>query len=241
MTNKFSREGNINLTTVDEKDNFTNWMYGEIKPYLKGNILEVGSGLGTYSNKIIKDFKDSKIILSDIDSEYVEKLKNKYKDNRNVSTIKLDLSDPSDFNKIKSKINSVFALNVLEHIKKDILAFRNVYNLLEPGGRFIILVPAHKFLYNCIDRSIGHHRRYTKKNLKKRIARTDFLIEDLFYFNSASIVGWYINGNLLKKELVNENAVSLFNKIVPILKPTEKYVLRKKIGISLIAVLKKPK
>jgi hypothetical protein len=49
-----------------------------------------------------------------------------------------------------------------------------------------------------------------------------------------------VNGNILKKTILNENAVGLLNTLVPILRFGEKFIIRKKIGISLIAVLEKP-
>lgn len=239
MLKKYSKEGNKNLSIIDKFPNFTNWMYSEIKPYLTGDILEVGSGLGTYSEKIVKDFKNSKIILSDIDYKYLKELKVKFKHKKNITITKLDLSNFHDFKKLNQKLDSVFALNVLEHIEDDISTLNNIYKILRKKGKSIILVPAHKFLFNCIDSSIGHYRRYSKKEIIEKISKTKFKIKKIFYFNFLSIFGWYINGNILKKKIVNENAIGVLNKIVPFLKFFEKYILMKKIGISLIIILEK--
>ena len=38
--------GHENLSTMAKSYNFNEWMYKEIFPALKGDILEVGSGLG---------------------------------------------------------------------------------------------------------------------------------------------------------------------------------------------------
>lgn len=213
-------------------------MYGEVKPFLKGNILEVGSGVGTYSKKIIKDYSSNQIIFSDIDKEYVQKLNNDYITNPNAKAIQLDLNKPTDFEKIDKRIDSVIALNVLEHVEDDVTALENIYELLEPGGKFIVLVPAHKFLFNCVDTSLGHFRRYTKKELIKKISRTKFRTKKVYYFNFAAIIGWYVNGNIFKKK-ISEGSVSLFDKFVPFFKFFEKYIIRKKMGISLIAILEK--
>lgn len=238
MTEKYSKEGNINLELVDKANNFTNFVYEQIKPFLKGTILEVGSGIGTYSKKIINDFPNNKIMLSDIDEEYVNQLKNKFTQS-NVDVVKLDLMNKYDFGNINKSIDAAFALNVLEHVKDDVQALNNIYDVLSPGGLFIILVPAHKFLFNCIDESIGHYRRYNKREILKKLTHTKFKIRTLFYFNFLSLFGWFWTGNILRRKTVNESAMSLFNSIVPILRIFEKYVLRKKIGISLIVVLEK--
>jgi len=51
--------GQENLENISISQNFTNWMYQEIFPRLKGNILEIESCLGTYSKRTIKDFPES--------------------------------------------------------------------------------------------------------------------------------------------------------------------------------------
>ena len=239
MADIYSRDGNQNLKTIENADNFTEWMYSEVKPYLRKNILEVGSGIGTYSEKIASDFKERKIIFSDIDDEYVAGLNKRFQDNKNVSCIKLNLENPSDFKNIKHKVDSAIALNVIEHIEDDVAALNNMYSLLERNSRFVVLVPAHKFLYNCLDESLGHYRRYTKQEIIQKVSRTKFKINKIFYFNFISIFGWYLNGNILKKTIINNNNMKFLNALVPGLKVFEKNILRNKIGLSLVAVLEK--
>jgi SAM-dependent methyltransferase len=235
----FSKEGDTNLLSTKKAANFTNWMYDEIKPYLRGNILELGSGIGTYSEKVVKDFNKNIVVLSDIDQEYIKNLQNKFQSYKNVFVKKIDISEPEDFSDFKCKINSVFALNVLEHIYDDVKALNNIYDSLEIGGNLVILVPAHKFLFNCIDKAIGHYRRYSKEEVISKVMQTKFKIEKMFYFNFAAIPGWYINGNILRKQVVSENVISLFNKFIPILKFIERYIIFHRFGISLIVVLTK--
>ncbi len=212
-------------------------MYEQAKPNLKGTILEIGSGRGTYSKLIIKDFPNNKIILSEIDENYIDQLHKTF-DNRLVSTIKLNIEEKSDFVQIES-FDSAFALNVLEHVEHDVDALNNLYEKLNSKGTLTILVPAHQFLYNCMDKSVGHYRRYNKKLIKEKIAHTKFKIKKLFYFNAISIPGWYWSGNILKKDILSENKMKLFDKLVPVLKFIETHILRKTIGMSLVAVLEK--
>ncbi|MCK4857149.1 MAG: class I SAM-dependent methyltransferase [candidate division Zixibacteria bacterium] len=242
MDVKYSTKGNQNLQTIARSDNFCNWMYSQIRPFLHGNILEIGSGVGSYSQRVIADFPDSQVVLSDIDEGYVETLGAQYAARNNVRAVRLDLANPprrADFAAIRVPIHSAFALNVMEHIADDVAAFNNIYELLQPAGTYVVLVPAHMFLYNAIDKAIDHYRRYNRRLMRKKIAQTGFRIERMFYFNFLSILGWYVNGNILKKELINEQAMGLFNKFVPLLKVIEKYILRQSVGLSLITVLRK--
>lgn len=225
--------GHENLTTMAESHNFNEWMYQEILPGLKGDILEIGSGLGVFSEKIIKDFPDSLITLSEISNEYVKDLKNKFSQ-KNVTIFELDLNKKEDYEKIgHNKFDSIFALNVLEHVEHDTFALKQLYQMLKPNGNLIILVPGHKFLYNVIDRQVAHFRRYTKKELTQKINSSNFKILKIFQFNVLGILGWYVNGNILKKSSVNSSATKIFDKIVPIEKIIEK-IFAKKIGLSII-------
>ncbi len=235
---RYSHEGDANLDIIEKADKYTDWMYGEIRPFLRGNILELGSGRGTYSKKIITDFPRNSIILSDIDPAYVSTLK-KNLANDHVSALRIDLGHTEDFSQLTLGIDSAIALNVLEHVQDDVLALKNVHKTLNPGGTFIVNVPAHMFLFNRIDKSLGHYRRYSKSEIMRKAALAGFKVRKVFYFNFPLMFGWYWNGNILKSEVFNEPATKIFNLMVPAIRIFEKYLLGKKMGAALIIVLEK--
>ena len=140
---------------------------------------------------------------------------------------------------LREKIDTAVAVNVLEHINDDTGAFKNVYSSLKKGGHFIVLVPAHQALYNIIDKSIGHYRRYAKKDLIAKAEGAGFKVDELFYFNFFSIFVWYLNGNILKKNTLNAGFLKIFDFFVPVFRALEKNILKGKIGISLIIILEK--
>ena len=230
--------GHENLETATQRKNFTKWVYEAIFSGLKGDILEVGSGLGTFSEHIIRDFPDSSVTLSDISLSYIQNLKEKFS-GKNVTVCKLDLNVQEDYEDIGyEKFDSIIAVNVLEHVKNDELALQQLYKMLRKNGILIVLVPANKFLYNVIDKSIGHWRRYTKNELETKIKNTKFSVEKMFSFNMLGMVGWYVNGNLCKKAVINKKASKVFDKLVPVMKVVEK-ILRRRIGLSIICYSKK--
>ncbi len=121
----------------------------------------------------------------------------------------------------------------------QVYSYQNIYNILKKNGKFVLLVPAHKFLYNCIDEAIGHFRRYTRKAIESKIAQTNFKIGSLFYFNFLAIFGWYLQGNILKKTQVGTGKMKLFDSLVPIMRFVERYIILRKLGISLTVILEK--
>ena len=238
--NEYSSKGKDNQLIFSEKANrYYSWIYEEIKPFIKGNILEIGSGLGNLSKILISQNKNNEIILSDTDKSFLEILSQEYKSFNNVHVKDYDLDNVSNHWHRDLKIDTCIAINVLEHIEYDIKAVRNIYNILNKNGHLILLVPAHKHLYNIIDKSVGHFRRYNKKDTDRILNNSNFKLVKMHYFNFVAIFGWIINGLILKKSVINESFLGFYNLLVPFLKIFEKYILFKKLGMSLIIILKK--
>ena len=235
--------GHSNLEIVSGNHRFNNWLYRQVNQSLrqgKENILEVGSGLGTLSEKIIQEMSPwANIILTDISVRYVDSLKERYSLNKNVNVHKMDLNDEEDCRRIRNEeFDTIIAVNVLEHVKDDYLAFRELYRMLKEGGSLVVLVPSHKFLFNIIDMNVGHYRRYSKEELLEKTQLTGFKPEHIFYFNMLGIVGWYFNGSIFKKASISHTASKLFDRLVPVMDYLER-ITRKKVGLSLICYLKK--
>lgn len=235
--------GHTNLETISENHRFNDWMYNQIKTRLEenmGNILEVGSGLGTFSEKIFRDMgSSSHLMLTDFSTRYVQSLKTRYSSFQNVSVDRMDLNNREEYSKIGyGKYDSILALNVLEHVRDDVLALQELYKMLKNGGILIVLVPCHKFLFNVIDEKLGHYRRYTKKELLCKINETNFTVVCMHYFNTAGMVGWFFNGNLLKNAEINRTASRWFDRLVPVLNCLDR-ITSNITGLSLICCLKK--
>lgn len=225
-------EGMMTLNVIEKADRFNEWMYRTIGAHCHGRILEIGSGIGNISQFFVRDGRD--IVLSDLRENYIEILKQKF---TNLA-LRIDLAHPefeTEYAGLIGTFDSVFALNVVEHIEDDTLAIANCRRLLKDGGTLVILVPAFQALYNTFDVELEHFRRYTKKTLRAVIERNAFSVKKLFYFNLIGIAGWYFSGNILKKKTIPEGQMGLFNLLVPIFKLADA-VTFKTIGLSVICV-----
>ena len=228
-------EGLVTLNVIEKANRFNEWMYNAISPDCKGRILEIGSGIGNISKFFINDNK--KIVLSDLRNNYCELLKEKFKN----PILKIDLVNPNfdvEYKSLFQTFDSVFALNVIEHIENDILAINNCKKLLKEGGNLIILVPAYQWLFNNFDNELEHFRRYSRKGIKNIIKKNNLKVEKLFFFNVIGIFGWFLSGKILKKKTIPEGQMNLFNFLVPVFKLADKIVFRK-IGLSVICIAKK--
>ena len=225
------------LDAISFAPNFNEYMYKTILPFCKGNILEIGSGIGNISHHFINT--GSKITLTDIRSNYVEQLKEKY-DGKAHDILEMDLVHPKFDEVYADYLNSfdtIFAMNVVEHIEDDNQAIINAKKMLTKDGHLIILVPAYQTLYNSFDLALEHFRRYTKKRLNHLMSPHLKLIHTQ-YFNVFGILGWFVSGKLLKKKSIPVNQMKLYDKLILVSKTLDKIVLNK-VGLSVITVGKK--
>lgn len=78
----------------------------------------------------------------------------------------------------------VCLLDVLEHIDDDRAALRRVRDLLRPGGRVLLTVPAYQWLYGAHDRAHHHRRRYTACEVRRAAQEAGFDVQRCGYFNT---------------------------------------------------------
>jgi SAM-dependent methyltransferase len=78
----------------------------------------------------------------------------------------------------------IAVLDVVEHIEDDVAALRAMRDCLKPGGKILIAVPAHQWMWSAHDTVNHHHRRYSKTTLKAAIAAAGLAPRKLTYFNS---------------------------------------------------------
>lgn len=238
MASKYSSEGVSVLDTMAQAGRFNEWMYESVRPFVKGDIIEFGCGRGTFSRMLARDFPHSRILLSDFDPALADQLRKDFTGSKNITARQADLCRKPDFAGLEGKFDTAIALNVMEHVPDDLAALANIRLLLRPGGRFVMLVPAYRGLYGEVDKSIGHHRRYSKSDVKAKAIKSGFKVQKIRYFNFPGIVGWLVNGKILKKKTIDENAMAAYNKIIPAVKLVDP-LLSKVAGLSIIAVLEK--
>ncbi len=82
------------------------------------------------------------------------------------------------------KYDLIAVLDVIEHVADDVAALQAMARRLKPGGRILITVPAHRWMWSAHDVVNHHHRRYSKKMLTDALAAAGLGWQKLRYFNS---------------------------------------------------------
>nr|WP_294169312.1 class I SAM-dependent methyltransferase [uncultured Sphingomonas sp.] len=95
------------------------------------------------------------------------------------------------------------SFDVIEHIDDDRAALASIAQRLKPGGRFVMTVPAHGWMWSAHDEVNHHKRRYSKGGLKRLVESSPLKLEALGYFNSLLFplaVGARVAGKLTGKQ-----------------------------------------
>lgn len=212
---------------------YNNWVFSFFKDYCRGDILEIGSGLGNFSELLSKE---GKVTGLDINTQYIEILKKKF--GKRIDFGFGDIEKNRYFFPENKKFDTAICLNVLEHIKNDDKALKNMQDILKSGGYLVLLVPAHDILFGKFDKDIGHFRRYSKKSLKKELERLGFLPQEVRYLNWWGAIGWWFWFKLIGKKTMPDTPVSIFDKLGCLFIGIEKYV-RLPFGLSVLVIAKR--
>ena len=74
-------------------------------------------------------------------------------------------------------LDAIVSCDVLEHLHNDVVALREMYGCLRPGGILVTTVPAHPFLWSEHDEALAHTRRYTRRELVGRLQEVGYRVE----------------------------------------------------------------
>jgi 2-polyprenyl-3-methyl-5-hydroxy-6-metoxy-1,4-benzoquinol methylase len=213
------------------------WQYQLANSKLGKRVLEIGAGIGNFTQYLLER---ELVVAIDVQPECIAQLQRRFSDRINLISKTMDAEDPEFLSLKVLRIDSIACLNVLEHVKNDDLLLLGMGEILPPGGKVVLILPAFQALYGPIDRNLGHYRRYSKRLLAEKAAHAGLAPKILRYMNSVGAIGWWVNAKLLRMTEQSESQIAFFDSaIVPVLSRLEEAV-HPPFGQSLFAVLEKP-
>ncbi|MFW6369423.1 MAG: glycosyltransferase [Myxococcota bacterium] len=230
-----SAVGRRTLEIMKKSGRYNRWLFEQIRPYLGERVLEVGSGIGNLSHLMLDR---EQLVLTDIDPEYRRGLEEAFGSFENVTVSAFDLNEAPSPALIDAEVDTVLCCNVLEHIEDDGAALRNLSLILRPGGRLVLLVPAHPAAYGSLDVALEHHRRYEKKGLHDLFRGAGLEVEHERHLNAVSLLPWLFNSRLLRRKVLPRRQVGLVDLLVPWLDLEQKVGVPA--GLSLLLVGRRP-
>ncbi len=200
------------LEAFSAAGHFNRWMADTIVPYIGKEVMEIGAGIGNLTRLLAPRRK--RYVAMDIDAEHLARLTTRFHHRPNLQVSKCDLANPEDFVPYAGSMDSVICLNVLEHVEDDRTGLDNIYSVLKPGGRAIILVPHGQEIFGTLDTVLGHYRRYSHAELQKKMSAAGFRVDQILDFNRISRPGWYISGRILKRKRIGYLSLKVFDQFV---------------------------
>lgn len=208
-----------------------------IKPYLKGNVLEVGAGMGGTTVHLC-DGTQNKWTCLEPDPALFSELQKKIIQKELpacCTAVKGVIGNlPAD-----EKYNAILYIDVIEHIENDKAELAQVENYLAPGGHLIILVPAHQFAYSQFDKTIGHYRRYNKKMLRKVVPQ-ELQLKRIIYLDSMGLLASIANKYSLKQNYPTMKQITFWDKVMVRISRFTDFLINYQTGKTLIAIWQKP-
>ena len=135
-------------------------------------------------------------------------------------------------------------LDVLEHVEADEQALASMARKLKAGGRILLTVPAHPWMWSAHDVVNHHQRRYTKKSLSSVVERAGLRLEMMSYFNSLLFplaAGARLAGRITRKQDSDDKLPPRpVNKLFEVLFNLERHALGRvpfPPGVSLVAIV----
>lgn len=176
-------------------DNYADWTFSLFRSWVRGDVLEVGCGVGTFTRRLVASQACRRILSIDISADAVAHCRD------GIQHASLEIRH-ADVQAIDGAFDLILCLNVLEHIEDAAAALQHMVDLLRPGGTLFLLVPAHALLYSAFDRESGHYRRYSKAAMRALLAHirsaTPLSVRQ-FYFNTIGAIGYFAVYRLFRK------------------------------------------
>jgi 2-polyprenyl-3-methyl-5-hydroxy-6-metoxy-1,4-benzoquinol methylase len=225
------------LETMREAKRYGAHLFRLFRPYVGRRVLEVGCGIGTMSRRLTEMADTVLGIEPNPHCADLVRAEMRGDPKFNLRTCLLEECDLVEL--ASQRFDTVFCINVLEHIEDDREALRSFHRVLAPGGHVLIWVPAVQAAYGPLDAELGHFRRYSKASLAAAFAAAGLDIVTLRYSNPIGLLGWMFNAHVLKSKAHSLTQVRVFDRLVaPWALPGER-LLPPPIGLSLIAVGRK--
>ena len=222
------------LSKMNALEKFNKYLFDSIAPWCGSRILEVGAGTGN-----ITRFLTSKgeVTATDYNPDSVERLKAEFGALEGFAAEPRDVAAEPPEGMIEHGYDTIVCLNVLEHVDEHEQALINMRRILEARqGRLLLLVPSYQKLYSDLDRNLGHFRRYEAGELKELLEKTGWVVEESFRLNMAGVLGWFVNGPVLRRQRLPTAQLGLYEMLSPVLLGLEKRLPTKPLGLSIVCV-----
>jgi SAM-dependent methyltransferase len=226
------------LERLGTADNFFRWTLEEFAPYLHGNVLEVGAGIGTITRRLVEADPELSIVAlepaGNVSADLASYAALSPRVTAYQQTLREYLAGSND------PFDAVVYLNVLEHIEDDAEELRLAAAALRPGGALLVFGPALEWLYSELDYKAGHYRRYSLEGLRAVVSAAGFEVVSARYFDMLGVLPYFVTYRLLRRPAISGSTMWGYDRlIVPISRLLQRVVRKPPFGKNGILVARK--
>jgi glycosyltransferase involved in cell wall biosynthesis len=203
------------LARLARAPRFNAWMADTIRPFCGERVLEIGSGVGNLSRRLVPRVK---YVASDVNPLYLQTLSHLASNRPYMASSYCDLTDLKSFPATDGGYDTVICLNVIEHVADDRAALTNIKAVLSNGGQCIILVPSGPWNFGTLDEVLGHQRRYTVETLTRLGEDCGLEVRKLLEFDRIGTLAWYLNGKLMRRRTFGLGQIWMLNLLTPLMR-----------------------
>ncbi|HEY0464814.1 MAG TPA: class I SAM-dependent methyltransferase [Polyangiaceae bacterium] len=209
--------------------NWKNYWAGKLRPFVSGDVLDVGAGLGATFDYLSEGAKSWTCLEPDatLCAQLAQRLATHARPPRVLAGTLETLPPDAQF-------DTIVYIDVLEHIEDDSGELSAAALRLKPGGTLVVLSPAFQFLYSPFDRSVGHFRRYTTATLRA-VTPAGLRVKSWFFLDGLGVMA-SLFARLAKKKAPTVAQIDTWDKLlVPVSRVTDSLTSRL-FGRSIIMV-----
>ena len=216
--------------------NWKSYWSSQVRPFLKGDILEVGAGIGS-NTQLLDPGGTGRWVCLEPDPRLACQMQQRME--AGARRRKYECASGTLASVVGQEFDSIIYIDVLEHIEHDREELRRAASHLRPGGYIIVLSPAHQRLFTPFDAAVGHFRRYNRTTLRA-ITPPDLRLVRMRYLDVVGLSASTANLLFLKQSMPKKEQLDLWDRrMIPISRVADKLLLYSA-GKSILAIWVKP-
>jgi SAM-dependent methyltransferase len=216
--------------------NYHAWIRDQFAEFVRGDVAEVGAGDGAFSALLLPLAPRSLTLFEPSAAMHARQPRQL----RSAPWLRrVNAAFGAGGPAHAGAFDCLLYVNVLEHIGDDERELALAFEALRPGGHLCVFVPALPWLMSDFDRRIGHHRRYRRHELRRKLRTAGFAVRRDHYLDCLGVLPWLLCMRLGRRDLSPAAVVAYDRHVVPALRALETRV-RPLIGKNVLAVAQRP-
>jgi SAM-dependent methyltransferase len=216
--------------------NWKSYWSSQVRPFVAGDILEVGAGIGS-NTELLDPGGTGRWVCLEPDPELASRLKQQLEAGTARRTYEPVCGTLASM--VGQQFDTIIYIDVLEHIEHDRDELQLAAAHLRPGGHIIVLSPAHQRLFTPFDAAVGHFRRYNRTTLRA-VSPPGLRLARMRYLDVVGLSASTANLLFLRQSMPKKEQLDVWDRLmIPISRVLDK-LLRYSAGKTIIGIWQKP-